>query len=171
MKLSVMTYRASSERLNLLRQSSYSTSLNLNQTRRGSSLDSWLLSTSTPARRTPVYRKAYSDRLTSPPPPRRARVVSFDVSDDEDEDDYDESIEEDDADDEVRLRSRLIHFSCKCFYQFSYRPIEITWGGKWHILHTNFNVWIRFDSSSISGMVPNAFITLSKMVLLSPGTV
>lgn len=101
MKLSVMTYRASSERLNLLRQSSYG-STTANPTRRGSSLDSWLLSTSTPARHAGVYRKAYSDKLVSPPPlRRRARVVSFDLSDDEEDYDYYEDYE--DADDEVSL--------------------------------------------------------------------
>lgn len=87
MKLSVMTYRASCERLNLLRQSSYGTSCSYtnNPSRRGSSLDSCLLPNSAPARYSGVYRKAFSDRLVSPPPPRRARVVSFDLSDDEDE--------------------------------------------------------------------------------------
>ncbi|KAG8177905.1 hypothetical protein JTE90_020185 [Oedothorax gibbosus] len=99
MKTSVMSYRASCERLNLLRQSSYGTSSS-HQTRRGSSLDSCLLPSSAPARYTGVYRKAFSDRLMSPPPPRRARVVSFDLSDEEDDDEYEDFDYE--TDDEVR---------------------------------------------------------------------
>lgn len=114
MKLSVMTYRASSERLNLLRQSSYGTST-INPTRRGSSLDSWLLSNASAPSRQAVYRKAYSDRLISPPPPRRAKVVSFDLSDDDDYDD--DQYFTDDADDEVSelLIIKFLHVGYLCY--------------------------------------------------------
>lgn len=107
MKLSVMTYRASSERLNLLRQSSYGTNT-ISQTRRGSSLDSWLMSSSAQNRHAALYRQAYSDKHSSPPLPRRARVVSFDLSDDEDDDDEDDYFD-DDADDEVSMLIGLVY--------------------------------------------------------------
>ncbi|GFU35121.1 uncharacterized protein NPIL_588491 [Nephila pilipes] len=94
MKLSVMTYRASCERLNLLRQSSYGSTCN--PTRRGSSLDSCLLPNSAPPRYSGIYRKGNGDKLISPPPPRRSRFVSFDLSDDDDDDDFNY-----DTDDEV----------------------------------------------------------------------